>query len=75
MLEPVVEEEIRVQPLTVEAIYDSARVWVDSVYVSLSDEERIAQLFWITLGFISENKAAYNKVPTRWNPVSEGQCP
>lgn len=61
MLEPVVEEEIRVQPLTVEAIYDSARVWVDSVYVSLSDEERIAQLFWITLEK-ADDEASYQKI-------------
>ena len=61
MLEPVVEEEIRGQPLTVEAIYDSARVWVDSVYVSLSDEERIAQLFWITLEK-ADDEASYQKI-------------
>jgi beta-N-acetylhexosaminidase len=36
-------------PLTVELIYDSAAHWVDSVYAGLSEEERIAQLFWLAV--------------------------
>lgn len=30
-------------------VYKQSRSWVDSVYLSMSDEERIAQLFWIAV--------------------------
>jgi len=38
-----------VEELTVEHIYDSASIWVDSVYSSLSEEQKIAQLFWLAV--------------------------
>ncbi len=48
-------------PLRVELIYDSAAHWVDSVYNSLTDEERIAQLFWVAVEQ-PENNASFEQL-------------
>lgn len=50
-----------IPPLTVELIYDSAAHWVDSVYSRLTDEERIAQLFWLAVEQ-PENGASFEKL-------------
>ena len=57
----MVKDERLDEPLSVAAIYDSASVWVDSVYASLSDREKIAQLFWLTVDPV-DDRFAYNKI-------------
>src|SRR5690554_7692016 len=48
---PLVGAEPPAAPLvfTPALVYDSARHWVDSVYLSMSEEERIARLFWLAV--------------------------
>lgn len=57
----MVKDEWLDEPLSVAAIYDSASVWVDSVYSSLSNREKIAQLFWLTVDPV-DDRLAYNKI-------------
>lgn len=59
-VDPVLNE-VEVVSQTVEDIYDSASIWVDSVYMSLSEDERIAQLFWVTLEK-ADDEASYQKI-------------
>jgi beta-N-acetylhexosaminidase len=57
-------------PLTVELIYDSAAQWVDSVYHGLTDEERMAQLFWLAVEQ-PDNVASFQKLKaqvTKYQP-------
>lgn len=42
-------------------IYDESRAWVDSVYESLSERQKIAQLFWLAVENV-DNQAAYGRL-------------
>jgi beta-glucosidase-like glycosyl hydrolase len=53
-------EEV-IPPLTLDLIYDSAAHWVDSVYNSLTEDERIAQLFWLAVEQ-PDNVASFEKL-------------
>ncbi|HHU56849.1 MAG TPA: hypothetical protein GXZ39_00980 [Bacteroidales bacterium] len=60
---PLVGAEPPAAPLvfTPALVYDSARHWVDSVYLSMSEEERIARLFWLAVEQVDQ-PAAYARL-------------
>lgn len=63
-------EEV-IPPLTVELIYDSAAHWVDSVYNRLTEEERIAQLFWLAVEQ-PDNVASFEKLKAQVDRYQPG---
>ena len=57
--------------LTDELIYDSATHWVDSIYGSLTEEERIAQLFWLAVEQ-PDNAASFERLKAQVETYQPG---
>ncbi|WP_052345559.1 glycoside hydrolase family 3 protein [Alkaliflexus imshenetskii] len=56
---PAQEEASRI--IFPDMIYDESRAWVDSVYESLSERQKIAQLFWLAVENV-DNQVAYGRL-------------
>lgn len=59
MIAPAQEEVSRT--VFPDKVYAESRAWVDSVYESLSERQRIAQLFWLAVENV-DNQPAYSRL-------------